>query len=274
MGAAALRIDRQNETSVDTREALDVWGLLVWAYRDQKAGRLGLGRGLPSKLRWMNYLASLDGDGHPDIHPDAGAVHRVVVGLLPDDVARMVIEFAERDEQPEPCFAMPMPIPVRDLEHGGRPLVKGQWEEVPPLRLTAAEREKLEASDGHGEIERPIDRAKTMWTRYRIDLRKRRHCFRARMTFNTDGTPRARDVGFTAGDDAWVPWCPVEYSPSPEFVAAANAIRRAFTDALETLERALAEIPFRAHKLRLSCEPDFSGAREINVLTGESERWY
>lgn len=234
----------------DPRIETDVWGLLVWAYRDQRAGRLGLGRSVSSKLRWMNYLADLDGDGPRTIHRDAAAVHRVVCGILDEMMAGLVMHHAGLGQQPEPATETPRPLPMPNRGRGGAAhAVRGQWIEVDPIRLTAAERTRLKDTDGHGEIERSAVPGGALRWRYRIDLRPRRRCKRARVVHGADGKPRATNVGFAVGDHVWSPWCPLDYVPSPEFMEQVNAIHALWHDALDQLEAALLLVPFRSHSL-------------------------
>lgn len=236
--------------ATDVRHPVTLWEMLCWTYGPQRAGRLGLGRTDVSRMRWANCLISLDADGpRPTVHPDAAAVHRVVAGLLREDVAWLVIEAAEAGVQPERSVAQPQPVArLRDGHGGAQHAVDGQWVEVPAIRLTAAERRKLSETDDHGEVERyAVPGGAHRW-RYRVDLRPRRRCKRAILTA-VDGQVMDRSVGFARGDQVWSAWCPLDYSPDPAFVAAVNAVADAFADAMETLADALEQVPFRTRRL-------------------------
>jgi hypothetical protein len=236
----------------DCRIPVDVWELLRWTYQDQHAGRLGIGRHIVSRMRWMQYMAELDSDGRPHIHVDAGAVHRVVCGILDPETARLVVEVAQIGIEPEPCTQIPRPVPMpnRERGQGGGPYtIRGAWIEVPMIRLTQAEMRKLTETGDHGEIERSAVPGGALRWRYRIDLRKRRVCRRAKVIHNANGTPRAKNVGFAEGDQQWSPYCVVDYTPSPEYVAMVNAIHARWVEALRALEAALLEVPFRTRRL-------------------------
>lgn len=236
----------------DRRMPVGIWDLLRWTYQDQKAGRLGIGRHIVSRRRWMTYMAELDNDGRPAFHVDAGAVHRVVCGILDAETARLVVEIAEIGVEPEPCMVAPQPVPMpnRERGRGGGPYtIGGAWIEVPMIRLTQAEMRKLTETEDHGEIERSAVPGGSLRWRYRIDLRKRRRCRRARVVHNADGTIRSKNVGFGQGDQLWSPYCVLEYVPSREYVKMVNAIHERWIKALDALEKALAEIPFRTRRL-------------------------
>lgn len=236
--------------TADIRKPVDLWGLLVWAYQTQGVGRLGIGRDIVSKIRWVDYIVGLDGDGHPAYHPDAGAVHRVVCGVLDDDTARLVVEVAQIGVQPEPCALVPMPVAMPNRERGGqRYAVVGKWEEVPAIALRAEERRKLNETGGHGEVERSAIPGGALRWLYRVDLRSRRRCKMAKVLHNADGTQRAVNVGFAVGDQQWVVHCPITYEPSQEYVDFLNALHRRWVEALDVLEVALLQVPFRSRRL-------------------------
>lgn len=234
----------------DTRQPVTLWGLLTWAYGPQRAHTLGLGRSAGSKLRWMNFMAEMDGESTPGIHRDAAAVHRVVAGLLPEDVAWLVIEAARTGIVPERSDAKPQPVARPNTERGGAPhVVAGQWVEVPPIRLTRAERAKLAETQGHGEVTRYAAADHAHQWRYRVDLRPRRRCKRAVVCQTPDGKVLDRTVGFMHGDQVWSAWCPLDYSPDPAFIAMTNAVADAFEQAILTLEEVLLQIPFRTRRI-------------------------
>lgn len=235
----------------DTRQPVTLWGLLTWAYGPQRADRLGFGHSTWSRAAWADQLIGMDADGaRPGIHRDAAAVHRVVAGLLSEDVAWLVIEAARTGIVPERSDAKPQPVARPNTERGGAPhVVIGQWVEVPPIRLTRAERAKLAETQDHGEVSRIATPNGAHRWRYRVDLRPRRRCKRAVVCQTPDGKVLDRTVGFMHGDQVWSAWCPLDYRPDPSFVAMTNAVADAFEEAILTLEEALLQIPFRTRRI-------------------------
>lgn len=234
----------------DTRQPVTLWALLCWVYQEQRAHSLGAGRSFSSRVRWMQYLGSLDADCTPAIHVDAGAVHRVVCGVLSEDVAWLIIEAAKIGQQPERSRLAPRPVPRLNLERGGAAhVVRGEWIEVPPIRLSEAERRKLHDADGRGEIERSAVPSGAHRWKYRVDLRPRRRCRKARVCIDRTGKLLSGRGPFADGDQVWSPYCPVDYQPDPAYVAMVNAVADAFDAALTTLREALVQVPFRTRKL-------------------------
>jgi hypothetical protein len=123
-------------------EQITATALLTWVYRDQKADRMSgkdLYTGGPPKTigaRSENYHGGWSGDGcaaaaeigrigtlirgtgqhqRPALHPDAEAVHDLMVELSKDDPlgARLLCRHARRDDQPDFSDEIPCPGPVR-----------------------------------------------------------------------------------------------------------------------------------------------------------------
>ncbi|TWA90712.1 hypothetical protein FBY14_104216 [Azospirillum brasilense] len=237
--------------AVDDRQPVTVWEMLVWAYRSQRADRLGLGRGAASKHRWVDYLSSLDAEIGPTINRDAAAAHRVVIGILKPDDARLVIDAALVGEQPERSTVQPEPRAVLNMDHGGAMhSVRGAWVEVPWIKLTPAEREKLAATDDHGEVERyAVPGGAHRW-KYRVDLRPRRRLRRKqRVVCAVTGVPLDTNSGWATGDRLWSPYCPIEYWPDPAYLAMLDAIADRFEEACAALEEAFIQVPFLSRRI-------------------------
>ncbi|CAO3372872.1 hypothetical protein [Azospirillum argentinense] len=237
--------------AVDVRQPVTVWEMLVWAYRSQRADRLGLGRGAVSKHRWVDYLSSLDAEIGPTISRDAAAAHRIVIGILKPDDARLVIDAALMGEEPERPTVQPEPRAVPNMGHGGAAhSVSGAWEEVLPIKLTAAERAKLAETDNHGEIERWATKDRTHKWKYRVDLRPRRRLRRKqRVVCAVTGAPLDTNSGWATGDRLWSPYCPIEYWPDPSYVAMLHAIADRFEVACAALEEAFVQVPFLSRRI-------------------------
>ncbi|WP_376956341.1 hypothetical protein ABNQ39_00055 (plasmid) [Azospirillum sp. A26] len=218
----------------DTRLPVTLWELLVWTYGPQRADRLGFGHSTWSRAAWADQLIGMDADGpRPGVHPDAAAVHRVVAGLLDHDVAQLVIEAARTGIVPERSDAKPQPVARRRDGHGGAaPATEGEWVAIQQIRLTRAEREQLAASDDRGVVERWACGGRYRW-RYRISLRRAK-------AVNRDNPPV---------DQVWSPYCLLDYSPDPAFIAMTNAVADAFEAAILTLDEALGQVPFRTRRI-------------------------
>ena len=237
--------------AVDDRQPVTVWEMLVWAYRSQRADRLGLGRGAASKHRWVDYLSSLDTEIGPTISRDAAAAHRIVIGILKPDDARLVIEAALVGEQPERPSVHPEPRAVPNMGHGGAAhSVSGGWVEVPWIKLTPTERAKLAETDDHGELERWATKDRTHKWKYRVDLRPRRRLRRKqRVVCAYTGAPLDTNSGWATGDRLWSPYCPIEYWPDPAYLAMLHVIADRFEAACGALEEAFAQVPFLSRRI-------------------------
>ncbi|MGY0790939.1 hypothetical protein ACW7BJ_16355 [Azospirillum argentinense] len=240
-------------TPVDQRKPATVWDMLVWAYGAQRADRLGLGRSHGSKFAWAEYLSSLDGDIPAAIHRDAAAAHRLVIGILDPEIARLVIEAARTGEEPERPTARPevRAVPNMDRGAGGAMhAVRGEWVTVPEILLTRAEAAKLAETKDHGEIERWATKDRTHKWKYRIDLRPRRRLRRKqRVVCAYTGAPLDTNSGWATGDRLWSPYCPVEYWPDPAYLDMLRAIVDRFEVAYAELEEAFLQVPFRSRRI-------------------------
>lgn len=237
--------------AVDDRQPVTVWEMLVWAYRSQRADRLGLGRGIASKHRWIDYLSSLDAEIGPAINRDAAAAHRIVIGILKPDDARLVIDAALAGEELERPTVQPEPRAVLNMDHGGAMhSVRGAWVEVAPIKLTAAERSRLAETDDHGELERWATPARTHKWKYRVDLRPRRRLRRKqRVVSAATGAPLDTNSGWATGDQLWSPYCPIEYWPDPAYIAMQEAMADRFEAACAALEEAFLQVPFLSRRI-------------------------
>lgn len=93
-----------------------LWGLLVWAYRDQRAHRY-----LRRPDQWFMWAIEtagvVDGMMSPAVHRDAAAVHAAVLEL-PKDLADRIVFAAAQADQPEAPVTAPEPAPVEADTNG------------------------------------------------------------------------------------------------------------------------------------------------------------
>lgn len=112
-----------------------VWDLLIWAYRDQKVGRLnreetGLGYGASPTagvIRHVQLGTFIDGGrlrgASMHAHPDAEAVHGVLLDVLTGVQQRLVIRCAEQGQGPDldVKYIKVKCVPV--LRRNGKPVI-------------------------------------------------------------------------------------------------------------------------------------------------------
>src|ERR1700742_2244157 len=91
--------------------SLDLWELVCWTYRDQKAHLY-----LKTPGDWFDWMVDRQDinrelDTNVGVHYDAAMIHAAVIELG-YTFAQLIIEHAENGERPEPSTAAPKPYPV------------------------------------------------------------------------------------------------------------------------------------------------------------------
>ena len=243
-------------SGVRQRRHLDLWDLLVWAYRHQLVGGAYAGRGMllhdrePSNCstdgvaamqRWAELDCWIDGGEwagltdrmHPDAQEVASAVHRLGERFGWQD-ASLIAYTARNDERPEPSTARPHPVKVPMTGPGSYDPVSGK---VRP-KVTQP------GDDLPAEL---IRDAWAGWHPVPTDAElvrlKRRH---------PGSTIRRREKGFHYGRDAWEGWvwsayCPVVYWPDLAFITATNATYARWHRAMVALLADLQGVSLRDH---------------------------
>lgn len=226
------------------RRHVDLWDLLVWAYRDQLVGGarpdlvLRLGDSCPPRsstdgvaamLRWREIGAWVEGGEHKGIgdrvHPDAAAVADAVgeVGAhLGFGVAGLLARAAHAATRPEPCRETPRPVRVPMTgpgsydPHSGtvRPKVAQPGDSAPGER------------DADGTV------YQAGWWPIGPDARREKG-------WRYEDTP--------AGPRVWAPWCPVVYEPEMHFIAERNREHALWLRGMRRLLRLLCGVDLRDH---------------------------
>jgi hypothetical protein len=197
-----------------TRRHVTLWELLVWVYRDQKAA-MYLHRPQDWFIWALAYAELVEDMPRPTVHPDAAAVHALVLAMDQSD-AELVAMCANLAERPELPDAIPYPFPVtpdrRDRTHG-----EWSWSVVNGRRVDYAVKVEEVIFEREPIIKR-ISRTKTRIVGYRN--RK---------------TP------------VW--YCPIDWVPHPVYLEMQMVMFANWTDAMIKLYAAVQQVALREHQL-------------------------
>jgi len=219
---------------------LTLWQALVWTYRDQLAHKL-----LATPWQWFVWaLARGVTEGpRPSVHVDAALLHAEVLSLG-QERARLIAGFAASATVPEVPQEQPMPRPVTASRADG--LGEGErwsWEEVAARRITV----------------------KIRWNESVIERTP---------ILRRVGRNKMRIAGYRRRKIP-VEFCPIDWSPHPEWVAAMAQLKAEWRAAIELLAEAVADLEFHEIVVVGSLETDLPAARgngaAIQAIAGIQE---
>jgi len=206
--------------------SLDLWELVCWTYRDQKA-HLYL-RSPGNFYEWVLDQQDIrhELDINVPVHFDAAMVHGTVVEIAEHNflAAQLIMQHAVLGERPDLSTAAPRPYPVHPDEGRMRNDDRPSWHQIGGRRIRSVIRsdEKIQV------IEHVVKKAK----KGRLGAVEQRYRFEP------------------------VEYCPLEWSPSTEFVDMVNSIYREWTEAMIQLRLRLEDENLRNHHVTgFSFEP-------------------
>lgn len=221
---------------------LDLFDLVVWAVRDQRADQDDVGLhevevaangdthwrtstcGCASIARIGNLGCAIDGGGQikgvaPRVHEDA---ERIVTAIrrLPKSAQYQVLYHARKGERPEPFTGQQEYVALPSPEGGTAYKVNGAWEDEPPLSTLAEVGIRLLDNQGRRrfKVSEPGFRYRTL----------------------EDGTKRQ-----------WLSrWCPIQKSPEDSWIESVNDEYDSWHAAMMALLGIMLRVELSKHRLR------------------------